>query len=245
MGLVKFNGVSTSELGLIVQFIPTYSYPEREYDTIHIPGRNGDLVIDKGSFQNVERTYSLARVFKPGEHFVSIANSIVSWLHSANGYARLEDSYEPEYYRMAMFKSDGSMSNYYDQATAIDVTFECKPQRWLIIGDKEVSIQTGDSIKNPTDYDSSPNIKFTTVAGQATTITIGDNIMTLASMQESHTIIIDCENMECYDPINNTLHNSKLTLNSGKFPVLKGKTKTTISFTNASNFSIQPRWWTL
>ena len=52
MGVVTFNGKSTEELGLIVQFIPSYTFPEREYQTVNIPGRNGDLVLDKGSFRN-------------------------------------------------------------------------------------------------------------------------------------------------------------------------------------------------
>ena len=249
LGIVKFNGISTADLGLIVQFSPSYKFPEREYETLHIPGRNGDLVVDKGSFQNVERTYSLAKVFKQGEKFVSSANAIVTWLHSANGYARLEDSYEPDYYRMAMYKSDGEMNNYYDEATVLEVTFECKPQRYLISGEKIVEVPDGQSltIKNPTGFDASPVIKFDIANGASPVITVGDNTMTLTPITDGypHTIVIDCENMECYDPNSNKLYNSNLILNSGSFPVLKGNSDTTISITNATNLSIQPRWWTL
>ena len=249
IGMLKFNGKSTSDLGLIVQFIPSYTFPEREYETLHIPGRNGDLIIDKGSFQNVEKTYSIAKVFKPGEKFISSANSIVSWLHSANGYARLEDSYEPDYYRMAMYKSDGEMNNYYDEATAIEITFECKPQRWLKAGEEQIISKNGTSLvlKNPTSFDASPVLKFTAPTTGDVTITVGDNTMKLISIGdgETHTIIIDCENMECYDPNNNKLYNSKLQLVSGSFPVLKGNINTEIEISNATDLSVQPRWWTL
>lgn len=246
MGLVKFNGINSADLGLIVQFIPTYSYPSKEYETLHIPGRNGDLVIDKGSYQNVERTYSFAKVYKRGEKFVPVANSIVSWLHSATGYARLEDSYEPEYYRLAMFKSDGEMSDYYNEATALEVTFECKPQRWLVSGDKEISLNNGSKLKNPTSFDSSPIIKFKPLQSNMW-IQIGDIKMSLSSIPSGTTeeLIIDCENMECYDPNNNILYNSKLTLDNGEFTKFKGNELTEITFDGMENVTIQPRWWTL
>ena len=243
MGIIKFNNKSTEDLGIIIQFIPTYSFPEKEYDTIHIPGKNGDLVVDKGSYKNVERTYSIAKVFKPGQDFVSVANSIVSWLQSAKGYARLEDSYEPEYYRMAMFKSNGELSNFYDAATALDITFECKPQRWLISGEKELNIQNGDEIDNPTNYDASPIIKFTATPNENMTIKFDDIEVSIKDISESLELTIDCENMECYS--NSTLYNSRITLINNKFPILKANTKTKITFSNVSNVKVTPRWWTL
>ena len=142
MGVVTFNGKSTEELGLIVQFVPSYTFPEREYQTVNIPGRNGDLVLDKGSFRNTERSYSFAKIFQNGENFIEEANKIIAWLHSAKGYAVLSDTYEPEYYRMALYRSGGEMSNFYDKATVLDVTFECKPQRYLVEGDRPILITT-------------------------------------------------------------------------------------------------------
>lgn len=242
MGIVKFNEKSSEDLGLIVQFKPSYTYPEKEYEKLHIPGRNGDLVLDKGSYQNVEKTYSMAKVFKPGQDFIASASSITAWLHSANGYARLEDSYEPEYYRMALYKSNGEMSNYYDAATALDVTFECKPQRWLKSGEISVQINSGESLKNPTTFDASPIITLTTTA-TSVNLNVGDIAVQLINVPANTEITIDCENMECYS--GNKLYNSSLKLLSGSFPVLKGSITTEITFTNAINVTIKPRWWTL
>lgn len=241
MGIVKFNDILSTDLGLVVQVKPTYNSPEREYSSLHIPGRNGDLIIDNGCYLNVDKTYSFAKVFRKGEKFVESANSIMSWLNSANGYARLEDSYEPDYYRLALYKQGGEMTNYYDQATVLDVTFECKPQRWLKSGDIEISIQNGMELYNPTNYDALPIIKFTTIPGINSVITIGDVILELTNFSNETEITIDCENMECYSK--DTLHNSSLLLRSGKFPVLKKETK--ITFENVNNLTIQPRWWTL
>lgn len=243
MGVVTFNGVTSESLGLIVQFVPSYEFPEREYQAVNIPGRNGDLVLDKGSYRNVERTYSFAKIFQNGETFIGQANKIVAWLNSAKGYARLQDTYEPEYYRMAYFNNPGTLSNFYDTATLLDVTFVCKPERWRIDGEEFVTKASGEKITNPTDYDSNPVIKVNVNANTTATVAIGDYSMTIGPFESATQITIDCENKECYS--GNTLLNSKVSLSNGKFPVLPGKAETTITLTNVSSFQIQPRWWTL
>ena len=208
MGVVTFNGKSTEELGLIVQFIPSYTFPEREYQTVNIPGRNGDLVLDKGSFRNTERSYSFAKIFQNGENFIEEANKIIAWLHSAKGYAVLYDTYEPEYYRMALYRSSGEISNFYDKATVLDVTFECKPQRYLVEGDTPISITANNQkIHSKTAYDANPIITFTVKPNQTATITISGCSIKVGEFDTETTVTVDCE--------------------------------------NATNISIQPRWWTL
>ncbi len=244
MGIIKFNNISSDSLGLVVQFKPAYEYPEKEYETLHIPGRNGDLMLDNGSFQNVERSYSVARVFKPGEVFPTIATSLVSWLQSTTGYARLEDSYEPDYYRMAVYERDGTISNYYDQATAFDITFKCKPQRWLKSGENWITLSSGEFVpENPTSYYAYPVIKFNTIANTPADIVIGDKTIHIKSINESVELTIDCENMECYS--GTTLYNSYVELTDNEFPSLAPHETTTIEYSNINNFKIQPRWWTI
>lgn len=248
---VTFNGIrANADLGLIVQFIPPYVFPEKEYQTINIPGRNGDLVLDKGSYRNIEVTYSFAKVFDGTKTFVQEANKIVSWLHSAKGYAILSDTYEPDYYRMAMYRSGGEMSNFYDTATVLDVTFECKPQKYLFSGDTEISVSNGSTITNEQAYDANPVISMRISSGrQNISIAIQDcEIQIVATYLDTGTLIVDCENKECY-LINNqgykTSCNQNLTLVNGKFPVLVANTVNTISITSANDVKIKPRWWTL
>ena len=93
--------------------------------------KNGDIVIDKNSYNNVVREYNIASVFCSAANFIPKVRELVDWLTSANGYARLEDSYEPDYFRLAMFRSGGQLPNFYDQATAFSLKFECKPQRFF------------------------------------------------------------------------------------------------------------------
>lgn len=244
MGIVKYNDISTKDLDLIVQFIPTYSFAEKDISIEHVSGRNGDIIINNNCYKNVTITYYLAKIFRSGEGFVAISNKIAEWLHSSESYAKLEDSYEPDYYRMAIFKNSGELSNYYDQATTIEVQFECKPQKWLKVGDEPVNISNIDTtLKNPTNYNSKPIIEFDVASNVTVTIYVGTNTMTLSPTGSNTHVIIDCENMECYSSTSNL--NKYLTLNSNDFPILEKNSSTSVRITNATNAIIKPRWWTL
>ncbi len=177
MGKIIFNNISSEDLGLVVQTPPSYEFPAKDVESTHVIGRNGDVVIDNSSYKNVTRTYNVASVFRKGTNFVQNANRIVEWLYSSKGYARLEDTYEPDYYRKAVYSSGGdNLSNYYDEATVIKISFVCQPQRWLKIGEEETKIQNGESaiLSNPTKYTALPKIE---VKPCITSFTLNDDIV--------------------------------------------------------------------
>ena len=91
MGNLIFNNISTEDLGLVIQAPPTYTFSSKDTSTQHVPGRNGDILIDNHSYNNVDRTYSIASVFRPGTEFIANSQKIIEWLMSAKGYCRLED----------------------------------------------------------------------------------------------------------------------------------------------------------
>ena len=57
MGVITFNGVSSTSIGLVVERPPDYDVAERRYEVITIPGRNGDILMDDESFANSIRNY--------------------------------------------------------------------------------------------------------------------------------------------------------------------------------------------
>ena len=103
--------------------------PERDYDIISIPGRSGDIVIDKGSYKNVDKTYYLAMA--NGKSLPEMSKTIMNWLLGPSGYVRLEDSYEPGYFRYAMYKGPLSIRNILNRAARAQIIFSCKPQRFF------------------------------------------------------------------------------------------------------------------
>lgn len=159
MGVITFNGVTSKELGIEVESFPTYEFPEREYDVLSVPGKNGDVYIDKGSYKNVPGKYELAI----GSHEITqpyLAEKLVSWLTSSKGYCRLEDSYYPEIYRMALYKKSGSISNIMNHGGRLTVEFECKPQKFLKTGELTTTFTQSGTITNPTNQPAKPLLKI-------------------------------------------------------------------------------------
>ena len=234
MGVIIFNNKSSADCRIQVAHPPGYAYPERDYTITHIPGRNGDIIQDNGCYKNVERTYEVS-FDAPDEDFATYANTVSAWLHSTTGYARLEDSYEPNYYRMATYQESNIFENLYNQAGTATIVFECKPQRFLKTGDNIITIQNSLTIMNPTGFEAYPLFKVTGTSG---VLTVNGNSITFSSIDNF--VMLDCELQDAYKE--NINKNSTI---SGTFPVLKPGSNT-ISWTGGiSSVTMKPRWWTI
>ena len=236
MGIVVFNGISSQDLHIQVQTEPDYDFPEKDYEVTHVPGRNGDIVIDQGSWQNVSRKYNLA--MDAGKiSYTEVASKLVQWLHSASGYARLEDSYEPDFYRMAMYKDSGSITNIYNKAGQIEVEFTCKPQRYFKSGEVADIFTTSTEYRNPTDFPAKPLIKIHG-SGQGT-VRIGAYTVTINDILDG--MIVDSERQDTYKDQTNC--NSRVSI--VEYPKLvSGNNAISIS-RGVTSIEIIPRWWTL
>ena len=234
MGVIIFNNKSSADCRIQVAHPPGYAYPERDYTITHIPGRNGDIIQDNGCYKNVERTYEVS-FDAPNEDFATYANAVSAWLHSTTGYARLEDSYEPNYYRMATYQESNIFENLYNQAGTATIVFECKPQRFLKTGDNTIAIQNSLTIMNPTGFEAYPLFKVTGTSG---VLTVNGNSITFSSIDGF--VMLDCELQDAYKE--NINKNSTI---SGTFPVLKPGSNTIRWTGSISSVTMKPRWWTI
>lgn len=153
---LSFDNVSSRTYGVYITGEAVYNAPEREVEMISIPGRNGAFALDKGRFENIEVTYP-AGIFADNEaNFAEAISDFRNFLCSRNGYVRLSDEYNPNEYRMAVYKSGLEVSPALLKAGEFDITFDCKPQRFLTSGETEVTVASGGTLTNPTLFDSSP-----------------------------------------------------------------------------------------
>ena len=236
MGIVIFNGISSQDLHIQVQTEPDYDFPEKDYEVTHVPGRNGDIVIDQGSWQNVSRKYNLA-MDAVKISYTEVASKLVQWLHSASGYARLEDSYEPDFYRMAMYKDSGSISNIYNKAGQIEVEFTCKPQRYFKSGEVADIFTTSTEYRNPTDFPAKPLIK---IHGSGSgTVGIGMYTVTINDILDG--MIVDSEQQDTYKDQTNC--NSRVSI--AEYPKLASGNNAISISGGVTSIEIIPRWWTL
>lgn len=237
MGVIIYNGRSSKEIGLEVETFPEYHTPKRTYEKIHIPGRNGDLLIDGGCWENVVRSYSVS-IGSYDRFYYEMANKVSEWLHSSITYARLEDSYEPEYYRLATYLEELSMSNIFDHGGKATIEFDCKPQRFLKIGDEPVVITDSTTLQNPTGFSSNPIIKIHGTGSGV--LTVGEYPVVISEIGEQ--IIIDSEIQDAYyGGINK---NPMITIPNG-FPKLDIGLNN-IGFSGGiTGVEVMPKWFTL
>lgn len=238
MGVITFNGLSSKDFGIEVELFPTYQTPRKIYDVIHIPGRNGDLHIDTGAYENVNRTYEIAIGSYDGD-YTEMANKVSEWLHSASGYSRLEDSYEPGYYRLAVYEEEMELSNIYNHGGRTYINFNCKPQRFLKLGDRPIKFTAAGNLRNPTRFESLPII---TIKGTGSgVLRVDDYTITISSIDSYLTI--DSELQDAYKGAVNK--NSSISSLSNGFPILKpGLTE--ISYSGGiTEVEVIPKWWTL
>ena len=236
-GRCFFNGKDTSEFGIFVEKLPSYFYAERPFNHKAVNGKNGDVLLDPGRYENVKKVYRMV-CYDSGRSFYESAVALSTWLHSAGSdYLRLEDSYEPGSYRMAVYEEANEIENIEGAAGKVEVTFSCMPQRFLISGDDVVTISTsGSTIYNPTIYDAKPLIR---IEGVGNVVVNGRTIQIANNYNE---LIVDCEKGSVED-----LSGARMDyfIYCDLFPVLKPGFNT-ISFTSdITSVKITPRWWIL
>ena len=165
-GLV-FDGVDSRDYGIYITGDAVFNSPERDVEMIEIPGRNGTYALDKGRFSNIEVSYP-AGIFGDTEaDFRQGIRAFRNALASRKGYKRLEDDYNPDEYRMAVYKSGLEVTPTALKAGEFTITFDCQPQRFLKSGETAVSVENGGTITNPTLFESHPLLQVWGYGGLA------------------------------------------------------------------------------
>lgn len=242
MGVILFNNISSKDLGIEVETFPKYESPEREYEAIHVPGRNGDIIIDNGTYKNTKRTYdvSIATYNKIG--YSQKMSSVVRWLHSTSGYTRLEDSYDPEFYFLAYYKQNTTFENIFNEAGKASLVFECKPQKYYKYGEIVVPFTGTGKIQNRTSEIALPQIYVTTNNSAGSVTITGVTVEILANSGTN--LILNSELQDAYTATGEN-RNYYIKLINGMFPILYPGENTVAFSGGVTGISIKPNWWTV
>lgn len=238
IGKITYNGTASDTLGLFVSGKGTFDAAELDAIKYEIPGRSGDIIISNNRWKNIAVTYP---AFIPG-NFDGVVQAVRNWMRSATGYARIEDNFDADHYRMGIGTGILTFAPVNQNIAAnCQLVFDCKPQRFLKSGETESTKTTGSTISNPTGFKALPLIVVTNPTASAQIkFTNSAGTYTLNSSQAyTGTVTIDCDQMNIYSGATNLNGNW-----TGAFPVLHPGT-TTITFSGIGTFKITPRWWEL
>lgn len=153
-----FDGANSRDYGVYITGAGVYNAPQREVEMISIPNRNGSFALDKGRFENIEVTYPAGIYADSETDFAEAISEFRNLLCSKNGYCRLTDEYNPNEYRMAIYKSGLEVEPAQLRAGEFEIVFECMPQRFLTSGEEEITVTNGQILTNPTRFDAKPLI---------------------------------------------------------------------------------------
>lgn len=230
-----FGEYDSRDFGVFIARDGVYNAPKRAYRQVQVPGRNGDLMIDEGRFENIDVTYPCLIYSGFNANIEGLRNALLSH----KGYVRIMDSYHPEEYRLGCYADELSVvPRVLGDGGTFDVTFNCKPQRFLTSGETTQTYTANGTINNPTLFPSKPIIR---VYGYGT-LSVGENILTIAQNSLAY-IDIDSDIQDCYCGATNA--NSLITFTRGDFPELDAGV-TNIEFSgNITSVEIIPRWFIL
>lgn len=240
-----FDDIDSRDYGVYISGSGVYNAPRRLYEAVHVPGRNGDLILAGDSYENIEVTYPCWIASNFRTNMQNFRNALLA----KDGYQQLKDSYDPDHTRYGVFMEEIEVKPTSRlNAGEFEITFNCKPQRYSNTGLQ--SRRTAYSIdwNNPSPFISLPKI---TIWGYGTLQLISGGMtqeITVASAFDR--VIIDSELQDCYSGTSNANeyvsfggdnpNNSFPVVYPGNF-ILKRKS----GEANISQLAIQPRWFDL
>lgn len=228
------DGIDAGSVGIRLQAPVVFSKAIPVVETQTIPGRNGNLVFETGSYEN---RVGSASCFCLQEDVEMAIGSAGRFLMGRKGYRRLETSDDPNHYWMARVKNSPQIEMRLRVLAPFEIEFDCKPQRFVKSGENSVVFTSNGSIPNQYGQTALPLI---TLYGQGEgTLTIGNCVVEVKELNEM--LFLDSDTQNAY----NNNGNQNMNINAPIFPTLPdGETKIVFSG-GIEKVEIVPRWWEL
>lgn len=230
---LTIDGKSTIDFGVYLSGQGAFMAAEKNLEEFTIPGRNGSYHYKvPNTYKNVKVPYECF-IF---EDFKENIAAFRSFLLSRDGYVRIEDTHNPNEYRMGVYHEAFEPEVFVDLTAAqFTITFDCKPERFLKSGEKAITVTSSKKIVNRTNFIAKPLLRC---YGPSGSVTINGVKVSLSGV--STKADIDCDIQETIP----TSLNSSTILDNGEFPSL-APGDNTVTITGFSKVEVFPRWWIL
>ena len=203
---LSFAGKSSKDFLLYLSGPGVYDSPAADVESTSVPGRNGDIITENARtgrrrYQNVDIKYKA--FFFNGLPAKTAA--VKAWLLSPIGYQKLQDTYDPDFFRMAVCKNALEFDVTAQKAAEMELTFNCKPQRWSVDGQRVIRLDGRSTLKNPFAFPAQPIFKVYGDSGGE--LYVGEEKITIHSIKDY--VLLNCE----------THNASFMTEVYGRFPI--------------------------
>lgn len=154
-----YNGHSSEEFGIRIEKKPVLNRSARKFQSASVPGRNGNIYQLEDAWSEVIQPYEIFAGEKEEGAAVPSFTAIMEWLNSAAGYTKLQDTYDPDHYRMAVFVDSTNISSTWHDFGRATINFRCRPEHY--IAQDPLEVENGDIITNETNHVAHPLITLT------------------------------------------------------------------------------------
>lgn len=228
------DGIDARSAGIQLQAPIEFSEAVPVVEAQTIPGRNGDLIWETGSYENRSGSASCFCLQTDVEKAISSAGR---FLMGKKGYRRLETSDDPDHYWLARVENSPQIAMRLRTLAPFEIGFDCKPQRFVKSGENTIVFTASGSLFNQYGQVALP---FITLYGQGEgSLTIGDCVIEVRHIDGL--LYLDSDTQNAY----NDGGNQNLNINAPVFPVL-GDGEIPIAFNgDIERLEIIPRWWEL
>lgn len=227
------NGKCNTDYGIILQKEITFDGAEPNYESQHIPGRNGDLFFWDASYNNVTGT---ASCYVAGTGSADMLRQrAIEFFFGTPGYLRLETDNEPDVYRMVVPKIGPGTDIRVGSIAPFEIELSAKPEIYLKDGENPFTLsESGAVVVNPTAFSSKPLI--TVYGNSAANLFVNGVECRFLSLSGSCTL--DCNTQDAYKGT----ENKNGTVAIAEYPVLAtGENKITWT-AGITSVEIVPRW---
>lgn len=242
-GIISWNGERSDQYGIYVEKYPNFQKPLRKFDKYTVPGRNGDIIMMQNAWENVEQKYDIFAGSGEKHSVPDSFSSVADWLFSPDGYCELWDDFDPAHFRLAYVSGPVDVNSLsIGRVGRATVTFNCKPQRFLMSGKDPVKIAAAPfTIYNQTAFEAKPLIFVERSAAGDGTVSVNGTVFSITGIPDGG-LYIDCEELNCFDT-NGVNKNSIVSSSTSEFATLKPG-QNAIGFSgNVLSISITPRWF--
>ena len=227
-----FDGRDSSDFGTYIANSNMFDSPERDVESVAVPGKNGELTLDNGRWKNFAGE---VEAYIPKDMQTNVP-ALREFLGTRLGYCRYSDSMHPEEFRLARFTGGLELDESDRVGASMTLKFDCMPQRWLVAGEVAKAYSANGHIYNPTLCSARPLIR---AYGTGTFSIGGVSVQITAANVFTD---IDCELMDAYKGGTNC--NNNIVLSGGEFPTIAPGLNA-VTMTGITSLIITPRWWRL
>ena len=230
------DGIDARSTGIQLQAPIEFSEAVPVVEAQTIPGRNGDLIWETGSYENRSGSAACFCLQKDVEKAISSAGR---FLMGKKGYRRLETSDDPDHYWMARVENSPRIEQRLRTLAPFEIGFDCKPQRFLKSGSKMISFEKNGHIFNKYGQTALPIIVIFGGLGKGS-LTIGNCVVEIKEIDGL--LYLDSETQNAYTYSDG---NRNMSINAPVFPTLPDGEIPVAFSGDISKISIIPRWWEL